>query len=271
MRGASRASLIEATERLEAALSAGEATTLGDELFAVLRLLDREHVLRRALSDPARPAEQRAGLAGAVLDGKVSSATAEFTADVVRLRWGRSADLTDAVERFAVIALVASAEAAGKLDDLEDELFRFDRIVESQPDLRGVLVDRRVSPDRKATLLTELLEGKTTPASLRLIVEAATHPRGRSLERVLAEFGRIAAARRNRLVAVVRTAVELSEEQKSRLSAALSAQYDRDVHLNIEVDPSVLGGMSIRVGDEEIDGTIVRRLAEIRRRIERAS
>jgi F-type H+-transporting ATPase subunit delta len=271
MRGASRASLAEATERLEAVLSQTDPATFGDELFAVLLLLDREHVLRRALADPARPAEQRGGLARAVLDGKVSPATAEFVADVVRLRWGRSIDLTDAIERFAVIAVVASAEAEGKLDDLEDELFRFERIVEAQPDLRGALVDRRVSPERKATLLAELLEGKTTAATLRLITEAATHPRGRSLERVLAEFGRIAAERRDRLVAVVRTAVDLTEQQKTRLQTALSAQYDRDVHLNIEVDPSVLGGMSIRVGDEEIDGTIVRRLAEVRRRIERAS
>jgi F-type H+-transporting ATPase subunit delta len=271
MRGASRASLAEATERLEGVLSQVDPATLGDELFAVVRLLDREHVLRRALSDPARPAEQRGGLARAVLDGKVSPATAEFVADVVRLRWGSSLDLTDAIERFAVIAEVASAEAQGKLDDLEDELFRFDRIVEAQPELRGALVDRRVSPERKATLLAELLEGKVTPATLRLITEAVTHPRGRSLERVLAEYGRIAAERRDRVVAMVRTAVELSEQQKTRLQAALSAQYDRDVHLNIEVDPSVLGGMSIRVGDEEIDGTIVRRLADIRRRIERAS
>jgi F-type H+-transporting ATPase subunit delta len=134
-----------------------------------------------------------------------------------------------------------------------------------------VLVDHRVAGERKAALVTELLEGKTTPATLRLVVEAVTHPRGRSLERVLAEFGRIAAERRNRLVAVVRTAVDLSEQQKTRLSAALSAQYGHDVHLNIEVDPTVLGGMSIRVGDEEIDGTIVRRLNDIRRRIERAS
>src|SRR4051812_18741006 len=107
MRGASRASLAEATERLEAVLSEGDAVTLGDELFAVLRLLDHEHVLRRALSDPARPAEQRGGLARAVLDGKVSPATAEFVADAVRLRWASSIDLTDAIERFAVIAEVA--------------------------------------------------------------------------------------------------------------------------------------------------------------------
>jgi F-type H+-transporting ATPase subunit delta len=247
MRGASRASLAEARERLDTELSSADAATLGDELFAVLRTLDREHVLRRALSDPARPAEQRGELARAVLDGKVASSTAGFVA-------------------------VASAETTPSgLDDLEDELFRFGRIVEAQPQLRAVLADHRVSADRKATLLTELLEGKTTQSTLRLIIEAATHPRGRSLERVLAEFGRIAAERRDRLVAVVRTAVELSEQQKTRLAAALSAQYDRDVHLNIEVDPSVMGGMSIRVGDEEIDGTIVRRLAEVRRRIERAS
>lgn len=271
MRGASRASLAEAGERLEAALAAGDPATLGDELFAVLRLLDREHVLRRALADPARPADQRSGLASAVLDGKVSPAVAEFVAEAVRLRWGRSTDLTDAIERFAVIAEVASVEATGRLDDLEDELFRFDRIVEAQPELRGVLVDHRVAGERKATLVTELLEGKTTPATLRLVTEAVSHPRGRSLERVLAEFGRIAAERRNRLVAVVRTAVNLSEQQKTRLTAALSAQYGRDVHVNIEVDPAVLGGMSIRVGDEEIDGTIVRRLNDIRRRIERAS
>jgi F-type H+-transporting ATPase subunit delta len=271
MRGASRASLAEAEERLEQLLSSADPATLGDELFAVLRLLDREGVLRRALSDAARRVEQRAGLASAVLDGKVGPATADFVADVVSLRWARSIDLTDAIERFGVIATVVSAEAEGRLDDLEDELFRFERIVQAQPQLRGVLVDHRVAPERKAELLRELLEGKTTQATLRLITEAVTHPRGRSLERVFAEFGRITAERRNRLVAMVRTAVDLGEQQKTRLAAALAVQYGRDVHLNIEVDPSVLGGMSIRVGDEETDGTIVRRLADIRRRIERAS
>jgi F-type H+-transporting ATPase subunit delta len=274
MRGPSRASLVEARDRLDSVLSglsADDAMALGDELFAVLRVLDREHVLRRALSDSARPADQRGELASAVLDGKVSARTADFVADVVRLRWARSIDLTDAIERLAVIAVVASAEASGEFDDLEDELFRFDRIVEAQPQLRGVLADHRVTSERKAALLADLLKDKTTAATLRLVTEAATHARGRSLERVLAEFGRIVAERRDRLVAVVRTAVDLSEQQKTRLGAVLSAQYDRDVHLNIEVDPSVLGGISIRVGEEEIDGTIVRRLADIRRRIERAS
>lgn len=271
MRGASRASLTDAKERLESLLSSGDPAALGDELFALLHVLDREHVLRRAVSDPAQPAERRAAVISAVLDGKVAAGTRDFAADLVRLRWARSLDLTDAVEELAVIAEAASAEAARRLDDLEDELFRFGRIVEGEPRLRGALVDPRVPADRKATLLAELLEGKVTPATLRLVTEAATHPRGRSLERVLTAYGRTVAERRNRLVAVVRTAVELSEGQKTRLAAALAAQYDLDVHLNIEVDSSVLGGMSIQIGDEEIDGTIVRRLGDVRRRIERAS
>lgn len=271
MRGVSRASLSDARERLESVLSSADPATLGDELFAILHVLDREHVLRRAVSDPAQPADRRAAVVAAVLEGKVAAATRDFTAEVVRLRWARSIDLTDAVEELAVISETASAEAAGRLDDLEDELFRFGRIVEGEPRLRGALVDPRVAADRKAALLAELLEGKVTAATLRLATEAATHPRGRSLERVLTAYGRIVAERRNRLVAVVRTAVALSERQKTRLAAALAAQYDRDVHLNIEVDSSVLGGMSIQIGDEEIDGTIVRRLGDVRRRIERAS
>ncbi|GAB3963537.1 F0F1 ATP synthase subunit delta [Actinoallomurus acanthiterrae] len=271
MIGASRASFVEARERLEAALSAGDPAAFGDELFAVLHLLDREHVLRRALSDPAQPADRRAALAAGVLDGRVATAVRDFVAEVVRLRWARSTALADAVEELAVTAVAAGAEARGRIDDLEDELFRFGRIVEAQPELRGVLVDRRVPGERKGELVTTLLEGKTTAATVRLVSEAVTQPRGRSLERALESYGRIAAERRDRLVALVRTAVELDDRQRTRLTTALSAQYGRDVHLNIEVDPAVVGGISVQIGDEEIDGTVARRLEDVRRRIERAS
>ncbi len=271
MRGASRGSLAEAKERLEAVVSAGDPATLGDELFGVLYLLDREHAFRRALSDPAQPQEQRERLATGVLEGKVSTQTRDFTGELARLRWGGSLDLANAVEELAVIAIAAGAEAGGQLDDLEDELFRFGRIVEANPDLRRVLVDPRVETGRKADLVAGLIEGKTTAAALRLITEAVTRPRGRSLERGLDLFGRIAAERRNRLIALVRTAAELTDEQRTRLASKLAAQYGRGVHLNIEVDPTILGGMSIKIGDEEIDGTIARRLADIRRRIERSS
>jgi F-type H+-transporting ATPase subunit delta len=269
MRGISRASLAEAKERQEALLSSGNPATLGDELFAVLHLLDRENGLRRALSDPAQPGDLKAAAARDLLRGGLTPDTLGLVQDVVRLRWARSADLTDVIETLAVISQVASAEAARRLDDLEDELFRFGRILASQPDLRRALSDRAAPADDKIRLLTDLLQGKVTAATLRLVSEAATYPRGRSLERGLEVYGGIAAERRSRLIAVVRTSVELTEPQRTRLTAALSEQYDRDIHLNIEVDPTVLGGLSVQIGDEEIDGTIQRRLGDARRRLTR--
>lgn len=269
MRGVSRASLAEAKERLESKVSSGHPATLGDELFSVLHVLDREHALRRVLSDPAQPADHKAQTVHDLLASHLSADTLGLVEDVVRLRWARSLDLTDSVEELAVIATVASAEAERRLDDLEDELFRFGRILASQPDLRRALNDRSAPRETKVQLLTDLLEGKVTAATLRLVTEVATHPRGRSLERGLDVYGRIAAERRSRLIAVVRTPVQLTEEQKTRLTAALSAQYDRDVHVNIEVDPTVLGGLSVQIGDEEIDGTIQRRLGDVRRRLTR--
>jgi F-type H+-transporting ATPase subunit delta len=269
MRGASRASLAEAKERLESVLSSGDPATLGDELFAVLHLLDREHGLRRVLSDPAQPGERKAEAVRGLLQDSLSSDTAGLVEEIVRLRWARSIDLTDAVEELAAVAEVASAESAGRFDDLEDELFRFGRILAAEPELRRALNDRAAPAESKAQLLSDLLESKVTAATLRLVTEVSTHPRGRSLERGLEFYGQIAAERRSRLVAVVRTSVPLTEEQRSRLAAALSAQYDRDVHLNIEVDSTVLGGLSVQIGDEEIDGTIQRRLGDIRRRLTR--
>ncbi len=263
----SRASLAEAAERLHAVLPTADVSTLGDELFAILHLLDSEHALRRAVSDPARQGGDKAQLLATLLGGKVSQAAVTLAGDVVRLRWSRPGDLSDAFEKLAVAAQAARAEADDRLDDLEDELFRFSRIIEAEPQLRGALTSLGLPADRKRGLLDALLAGKATPSGQALITEVVLHPRGRSLERGLAEYGRLVAARRSRLVALVKTAVALSDEQRDRLSAALAAQYGHDVHLNIELDPTVLGGLSIQIGDEAIDGTIAGRLDDVRRRL----
>lgn len=268
MRGVSRTSRAEVKERLErVAASSADLAALAQGLREVVRLLDREHTLRRALSDPALPGEQRSRLVRSLLEDKVRDASLEVTDEAVRARWARGRDLPDALEHVAVLAEVIGAERAGQLDDLEDELFRFGRIVDGQPALRSALTDSAISPDRKRALLGELLEGKVTEVSLRLIAGVVAHPRGRSLDRGLEEYGRIVAEYRQSLIAVVRTAVPLGEEERSRLAAALSATYGHDIHLNIEVDPDVVGGMSVRVGDELIDGTVAGRLGEVRRRL----
>jgi F-type H+-transporting ATPase subunit delta len=263
----SRASLAEARERLDAVVPTADLSTLGDDLFGVVRLLDREHGLRRALSDPSRDGEDKAQLIQILLEGKLPAVTLGLVADVVRLRWSRPSELADAVERLAVAAAAARAEADGTIDDLEDELFRFAGVVEGEPRLRAALSDPALPADRKQGLVAALLEGKATPSALRLVAEVVADSRGRSLGGGLAEYGRLVAERRRRLVAVVRIATPLTEEQRMRLAASLSAAYGHDVYLNIELDPEALGGISVQVGDEIIDGTVAGRLDDVRRRL----
>jgi F-type H+-transporting ATPase subunit delta len=268
MRGMSRTSLAEVEERLAPlTASAQAATSLGDELFSVAGLLATQSALRRALSDPSRPAQARAGLAAAVLTGKVSDDTLGLVGAVAAARWSAPGDLTDAVEQLAVQAVVAAAEQEGRLDELEDELFRFGRVVASQPELRIALVNPFVSADAKRRLLNDLLAAKVSPEALRLITQAATNPLGRSLDVSLEEYAKLAAGRRERLVAEVHVAVPLSDEQRSRLAAALATLYGHQVHLNVVLDPRVAGGMTVRVGDELIDGSVATRLATAGRRL----
>ena len=269
MRGASRASLASLTERLpaEQISSATVATRLGDELFAVVGLLDAEHGLRRALSDPGKPAEEKGAIARTLLHGKVSQRTEALVAAAVESRWATPGDMVDALEELAVEAMVLAAEADDALDDLEDGLFRFGRVVAAQPDLRAALDSTWLPAERKRDLLAALLRGKVSPVTLRLITQMVTLPRGRPLPVALDMCASITARHREQLIAVVRSAVDLSEAQRSRLAEALAASYGHRVHLNVVIDPSVVGGISVRIGDELIDGTVASRLSTVRREL----
>ncbi|MFD1936466.1 F0F1 ATP synthase subunit delta [Nonomuraea mangrovi] len=267
MRGLSRSSLAAVEERFNAVAASADLGRLADELRAVADLLDREHGLRRNLSDPARPAAQKAQVMRMLLEGKVSDAALETAVAAAEARWSRARDLADALERLSVVASAAQAEAEGRLDDVEDELFRFGRIIAANPGLRLALTDPAAPAEGKERLLSELLADKVAPSTLRLITQLVVHPRGRSLETGLEEYSSLVAEQRQRLVAVVRSAVALTDEQKQRLGAYLRTSYGRDVHVNVEVDPRVLGGFSVRIGDEVIDSTIAGRIEEVRRRL----
>jgi F-type H+-transporting ATPase subunit delta len=268
VRGVSRTSLAQVEELLEPlTASAQAADALGQELFEVTGLLASQPVLRRALTDPSREPETRAGLATAILRGKVSDAALGLVVAAAQARWSAPGDLTNALEQLAVQAIVAAAEHEGRLDDLEDELFRFGRIVASNPPLRMALSNPFGSAEAKTSLLTDLLGSKVSPEAERLITQAAVNPLGRSLDVSLEEYAGLAAARRERLVAEVHVAVALSAEQRGRLAAALADAYGHQVHLNMVLDPRVAGGMTVRVGDELIDGSVATRLAEARRRL----
>ena len=265
MRGISRASLAELEERLTA--SAENTAALGDELFTVAGLLASQPALRRALADPSRPADARSGLATSLLNGRVSEAAVSLVAAAAAARWSGPGDLTDAVEQLAANAIIASADAEGRLDELEDELFRFGRVVASQPELRMALTNPFGPADAKRELLSQLLAGKVTPEALRLITEAAVSPLGRSLDVSLEHYAQLVARRRELLVAEVRVAVALTDQQRRRLAATLATTYGHEVLLNVVLDPRVTGGMTVRVGDELVDGSVATRLAEARRKL----
>jgi F-type H+-transporting ATPase subunit delta len=269
VRGASRASFADLTDRLEAEdiTSATEAVRLGDELFAVVGLLDTEHALRRALSDPGKPAAEKGAVTAALLRGRVTPRTEALVVAAAESRWATPGDMVDAIEQLAVEAMVLAAESDGSLDDLEDELFRFGRVVAAQPDLRAALADPSLPEDRKRDLLGALLNGKVTAVTLRLINQVVAHPRGRPLTVALDMCAGVAARRREQLIAVVHSAVELSADQRRRLADALAASYGHPVHLNVVLDPSVMGGISVQIGDELIDGTAASRLAAVRRKL----
>ena len=247
--------------------TAGLAATVGDELFAVLGLLDHEHSLRRALSDPSKPADEKGAIAVALLHGRIAPVTEELVAATVRSQWASPSDMTDAMERLAVEAYAIAAEEARQLDDLEDELFRFSRVVAREPELRAALTEPVLPEERKRDLLNALLGGKVTPVALRLITEMSLHPRGRSLVASLEMCTRIAAERRQRLIAVVRAATEPTAQQRRRLAEALAAIYGHEVYINVVIDPAVIGGLTIQVGDELIDASVVSRLVAVRRKL----
>lgn len=268
MRSASREAL-DTLRRQQAAavgvqLSAPELAELADELYSVADLLVAQPLLRRALGDPATGPESRAQLARGLLAGQVSETAAAVVQAAVRERWSSPWDLTDAFELGAADALFASAELDGILDTVEDELFGFERVLDGADQLAVLLDDQSADPARRLGLLDSVVGDKVHPITKALLAHAVTSQRRRSVAAAVDDLLEQAAARRDRSVARVVAAAELTAEQQAQLTTALSDLYGRAISLRIAIDPTVLGGAIIRVGDEVIDASIAARLMNAR-------
>ena len=268
LQAASRESMASARTRLDAYADSAQAADLqrlGDELFAVMRLLVEQRSLRRLLADPSSPEEARAGLVERVLGQQVAAPTIDIAKGLVGARWSRAGDLVTAFESLARQALLAVAEKEGSLDNVEDELFRFGRVVNREPQLGSLLADLATPPDGRVTLLDRLVDGKVSPVTAALLRQSVRLPRDRHLDVVCEELAELAAGRRERSVARVTTPVALSPVQEQKLTDTLSRLYGRAISLQVELDPSLLGGLVVQVGGEVIDGSVASKLVAARR------
>jgi F-type H+-transporting ATPase subunit delta len=267
MLGSSANSLAQLVAQLGTAVDGGaDGSAAGESLFAACHLLETQPSLRRALTDPTRPAEGKAQLARDVFGPHLDGTATDVLASAAGMRWASSRDLVEALEQLGVVAVVRGADRAGEGDRLEDELFVVGQAVATNDDLRTALFDPGRPAADKQRLVAELLEGKALPGTVRLVQEALgdRHPRVRQ---ALREFAKIAADTRNRTVAFVKAARPLDDDARHRLADALTRQYGRAVHVNVEVNPAVIGGISVEVGDDMIDGTIASRLDDAGRRL----
>jgi F-type H+-transporting ATPase subunit delta len=262
MQGASRNSLGTLRDRLPAE---GDLTLRSDELFAVVSMLGARASLRRALSDPAASRFAKVEVVDRLLASRVDAASLDVLREAVSSRWSQPRDLVDALEEIAVDAALSTAQTAGDPEAVEDERFRFRGIVESDPPLRAALTNRDLAADLKRQLLHKLLDGKVNSVTYKLVERVVIEPRGRTIERALQDLSGLAAQRRDRLVAHVTSATELSETEQRDLAVALSRTFGHELKLQVVVDSSLIGGLTVRVGDELIDASVARQLDEARR------
>jgi F-type H+-transporting ATPase subunit delta len=244
--------------------SASDIESLPGELFGVVDALDSSVALRRALTDPTTSETARQGLVHKLLDGKVSKTAGDLVAEAAAMRWAGGRSFTGALERQAVRAQLMAANAEGNLEDTEDELFRFARLVEANPDLRNAFSDRAVPVAKRQELVEQLLASRATTATVAL-AKRAVAARERTFAHTIEGFVTLAAEQKNRVVATVRVARPLTPEQRERLRQSLSQQVGREVAMQEIIDPGVLGGVRVELGDEVIEGTVADRQEQARR------
>lgn len=267
MIGSSRESLSVCQEGLDARRGTPGFDGLSGELFAAAGVLAAEVQLRSVLADSGQPHAVREALVRQVFGGKVSDLAIDLLVLVTSQRWASDLDLVLALEQLADQAAFAVADAQGTLDATEEELFLFGRAVDASPALQMALTDPAQSAQTKARIVADLLGGRTTSATREVLEYAVGHLHGRRIDSVIDELCGLAAHQRERVVAEVRVAAPLDAEQERRLAAALSTLKGRTVRLNVAIDPAVLGGVHVRIGDEVIDGTVASRLEQASRAV----
>jgi len=242
--------------------SASDAAVFASDLFTILTVLSTSIGVRRALTDNARDVSAKAELISNLFGKNISSQAQALLASASALRWSNPGEIADAIENLAVQAESACADKNGELEKVESQLFDFAQVLRANPELRQALNTSADTDQNKVSLLEAIVVGKYLTSTINLLRRVVTLRRGRSTDATLAAYAHYVSTRKDQVVAHVKSAVELSDSQLAKLVATLSKQVGKDVRINLEIDPKVLGGISIRYADDVIDGTVINRLAE---------
>lgn len=263
MASSTRQALQAATAALTPLLKKADLK-FAEELFSIGVALSTSVQLRNILSDPSGAEKAKSGALAAVFGKKVSKEALAFAQTLSGLRWSKGGDLVSAFEQLGVYTVASIAAANKGLETLESELFAVKQVIDSDEELQQAFSSRQASTEAKLALITKLTAknvGENTALLVRFAVAGARH---RRLSLVLEGFGKQVSAVAERLVALVTVAAPIDKATLERLEKALSKTYGQALNLNVEIDPSVLGGVKVQVSGEIIDGSIATRLNQAR-------
>jgi F-type H+-transporting ATPase subunit b/F-type H+-transporting ATPase subunit delta len=264
LRAASRASVGKVVEQFDGAaadLDADALTTLADDLAAAVKLLRREPVLARHLADPSSGASAKVALVDRLLAGKVSDPALDILKTAASQRWSSTSDLPRGIQHVARLALLVRAESDGQIEDVEDQLFRFSRILDAEPRLISLLSEYSAPVEGRISLLNKVLSRRASKHTADLLRQSIELLHGQRADDAVRELANLAVSRRGEVVARVTAASELGDAQRDRLTQLLTRIYGHPVSLQLDIDPALLGGLAIAVGDEVIDGSLASKLA----------
>lgn len=259
--GSSRQSLVAARALLDASVKGVDAATasaLSRELFFAADLLGSSISVRRALTDTSRDLAVKTSLIRDLMASKVGTSALALLSELASLRWSGAKDLVQVIEQLAVEAEASAANISGELDRVENEIFIVSNAISNSSELRKAFKSDAVTA--KQQLAADLLKNASS-STTKLTSQLVNSWRGRSIESAFADYQWALAARRNRVIALVRVAAPITQAQQDRLASALNKQVGQPVRMNIEVDPTVLGGVSVKFADEIVDGSVSNRLA----------
>lgn len=253
--------------KLADSVSGKSAVESATGLLAAAQVIETELQLRNLLTDGGRTPESRSKLASELFLNKINADAVKILTATVSMRWSSGKELVQVLEQAGYRVLFSAAESEQVLDRVEEEVFRFARLVAQNGELQMGLTNPAYEADAKAKLISNLLSDKAHPYTVKVLSHVASHLRGRRTDRVFEEVADLAAARRSRLRAKLRVAIQLDEKQRTRLTDALTKIYQKPIHLDEVIDPSVIGGIEVRIADDVIDGTIAGRLRQARHQV----